>query len=180
VGSQPDIVAELYRQSLPRLGSYAFLLTGNYAEAEELVQAAIVKVCSRPRRLTNVPQAEAYVRAAIRTIHIDGLRRQARWSRVKLSLAMPDAVAESSADLAAADEVARALATLAPRVRTVIAMYYWEDLAVADIAAAMAISEGTVKGYLRDGREALAPLLGATESGDDEDGERIAVAEVAS
>ena len=93
MGSQPDIVADLYRHSLPRLGAYAFLLTGNYSEAEELVQAAIVKVCSRPRRLADLPQAEGYVRAAIRTIHIDGLRRQARWRRHAPRLAMPDAVA---------------------------------------------------------------------------------------
>jgi len=64
------------------------------------------------------------------------------------------------------------MATLAPRVRAVVAMYYWEDLSVADIAAAMHLSEGTVKGYLRDGRAALAPLLG-----DDDEPERATIME---
>ena len=173
--SQPDLVAQLYRHSVPRLGAYAFLLTGSHAEAEELVQAAIVKVCARPRRLTNLPQAEAYVRAAIRTIHIDGLRKQARWHRAAPSLARPDTVAGPADDVTDADAVATALATLAPRVRAVIAMYYWEDLPVADIAVALGISDGTVKGYLRDGRAALAPLLG-----EDDEGERSAVMEVRS
>jgi RNA polymerase sigma-70 factor (ECF subfamily) len=175
VASQPDIVAELYRHSLPRLGAYAFLLTGSHAEAEELVQAAIVKVCARPRRLTNLPQAESYVRAAIRTVHIDGLRRQARWRRAVPRLARPDAVAGPSDDVADADVVGSAMRALAPRVRAVIAMYYWEDLSVAEIANALDISDGTVKGYLRDGRAVLAPLLG-----DDDEGERSSVMEVRS
>ena len=92
MGTQPDIVADLYRHSLPRLGAYAFLLTGSYAEAEELVQAAIVKVCARPRRLPDSARAEAYVRATIRTLHIDGLRRRERWARVAPRFAVPDAV----------------------------------------------------------------------------------------
>jgi hypothetical protein len=37
----------------------------------------------------------------------------------------------------------------------------------------MRIAEGTVKGYLQDGRRALAPLLG-----EDDEGERSAVTEV--
>jgi len=175
VASQPDIVAELYRRSLPRLGAYAFLLTGSHAEAEELVQAAIVKVCARPRRLTNLPQTEAYVRAAIRTIHLDGLRRQSRWHRAAPTLAQPDAVAGPADHVAEADVVGVAMRSLAPRVRTVVAMYYWEDLSVAEIAGAMGISDGTVKGYLQDGRRALAPLLG-----EDDGRERSAVMEVRS
>lgn len=175
MGSQPDIIGELYRHSLPRLGAYAFLLTGSHAEAEELVQAAIVKVCARPRRLANLPQAEGYVRAAIRTIHLDGLRRQARWRRAVPRLAMPDAVPGPGDEVATADAVGTAMATLAPRVRAVVAMYYWEDLSVAHIATELGVSEGTVKGYLRDGRAALAPLLG-----DDEGDERSPVTEVIS
>ena len=173
MGSQPDIVADLYRHSLPRLGAYAFLLTGSYAEAEELVQAAIVKVCARPRRLPDSARAEAYVRATIRTLHIDGLRRRERWARVAPRLAVPDAVDGPSDALAQADAVGTALDTLAPRVRAVVAMYYWEDLSVADIAAALRVSDGTVKGYLRDGRAALAPLLG-----DEDEKERAAIVEV--
>ena len=114
--SQPDVIAQLYRHSLPRLGAYAFLLTGSHGEAEELVQAAIVKVCARPRRLTNLPQAEAYVRAAIRTIHIDGLRKQARWHRAAPSLPRPDAVAGPADEVAEADAVATALGALVEHI----------------------------------------------------------------
>jgi RNA polymerase sigma factor (sigma-70 family) len=166
VGSQPDIIGELYRHSVPRLGAFAYLLTGNHSEAEELVQAAIVKVFSRPRRIPDLPSAEAYVRATIRTIHLDGLRRQQRWRRIAPRL-VPDAVLASPADaLAARDQVGEALATLPPRVRAVVAMFYGDDLSVAQIAHELRVSEGTVKGYLRDGREALAPLLGADDSED--------------
>ena len=88
---------------------------------------------------------------------------------------MPDTVADPGDNVTEADAVGAAMATLAPRVRAVVAMYYWEDLSVADIAVALGVSDGTVKGYLRDGRSALAPLLGS----DDED-DRATVTEVTS
>ena len=173
MGSQPDLVGELYLHSLPRLGAYASLLTGSHSEAERLVQAAIAKVCARPPRLTDLPQAEAHVRATIRTLHIEGLRRSVRWHRAGPRLVEPDAVAGPSESLAEADTVATALDALAPRVRAVVAMYYWEDLPVADIAAAMRLTRETVRGYLQDGRAALAPLLG-----DDDEPERLTIVEV--
>jgi len=161
-----DVIHGLYAQSLPRLGAFAYLLTGNHSEAEELVQAAIVKAFSKPRKLRDVPSAEAYVRATIRTLHIDGMRRQARWRNVQHRL-VPDAVVGSPADsLATRDEVGAALATLAPRVRATVALFYGDDLSVAQIAHELGVSEGTVKGYLRDGRAALAPLLGEDASED--------------
>lgn len=173
---QPEIVSALYATALPRLGAYAYLLTGNYSDAEDLVQSAIIKVCARPRRLQDLPSAEAYVRAAIRTIHLDGLRRTARWQRAVPKLAAQAGTDHGMEDATASkDAVAQALAQLPPRVRATIALFYWDDLSVKDIAAHMRISEGTVKAYLRDGREALAPLLG-----EDEGGDRIDIQEVRS
>lgn len=161
-----DVIHGIYAQSLPRLGAFAYLLTGNHSEAEELVQAAIVKAFSKPRRFRDVASAEAYVRAAVRTLHLDGMRRRARWRRAAPRL-LPDAVVASPADaLAARDEVGTALATLPPRVRATVALFYGEDLSVAQIARELGVSEGTVKGYLRDGRAALAPLLGEDSSDD--------------
>jgi len=161
-----DLIAELYEHALPRLGAYAFLLTGSHSEAEELMQAALVKVFSRPRRLRDAASAEAYVRSAIRTMHVDSLRRRQRWQRVAPSL-LPDAVVASPADsLAQRDEVGTALASLPGRVRAVVAMFYGDDMSVAQIAHELGVSEGTVKAYLRDGRAALAPLLGADDSDD--------------
>ena len=168
------LVARLYAESLPRLGGFAYALTADYARAEELVQAALVKTLVARPRVDDLAALEGYVRAAMRTLHIDGIRREARW-RVRMPrLARDDHAAAADSGVDDRDEVARALSQLPARVRTAVALYYWDDLSVADVAAAMDVSAGTVKGYLRDGRERLGDLLGTAESETD----RVRVTEV--
>ncbi|WP_062077638.1 sigma-70 family RNA polymerase sigma factor [Demequina globuliformis] len=161
--SHDEVVAEVLREAGARLASYGWILTGSEHAGEELVQAAIVKTFVRKRRLTDVRAAEAYVRAAMRTVHVDGLRRHSTWGRVKSRVVPTQVLADPAEDIGAKDEVSRALATLAPRVRTAIALRYYDDLTVEDVAQAMGLSAGTVKKYLADGRAALAPLLGVAD-----------------
>jgi RNA polymerase sigma-70 factor (ECF subfamily) len=52
------------------------------------------------------------------------------------------------------------LATLPPRQRAVVALYYLEDLPVAAIAEALGIANGTVKALLWKARASLANKLG--------------------
>ena len=160
------MIAALYSRSLPRLLGYGRVLTGGAAAAEDLVQSAVVKVFSRRRALDDAAGAEAYVRAAMRTIHLDGLRRAERWRVVAPRLARSQADAATEL-VDSADAVAQALATLAPRVRAAIALHYLDDLSVRDVAVAMGVKEGTVKGYLKAGRAALAPILGDVDGDSD-------------
>ena len=55
------------------------------------------------------------------------------------------------------------------RQRTVVALRYIEDLAVADIASLVEVSEGTVKTSLFRARRTLARVLGAEEVHDGDD-----------
>ena len=73
----------------------------------------------------------------------------------------PDALVEPDAELAAA------LAQLAPRIRACVALRYLADQSTSEIAHALGISEGTVRGNLHDGVKALAAALGATASTED-------------
>ena len=61
---------------------------------------------------------------------------------------------------AGSDDVRRALLTLPRQQRAVIALHYLEDRPVAEIAALLGCSEGTVKTHLSRGRAALATALG--------------------
>ena len=163
-----DLVAALYARALPRLLGYGRVLTGGTAAAEDLVQSAVVKVFARRRALADAAAAEAYVRAAMRTIHLDGLRRAERWRVVAPRFTRAQAEPETER-VDGADAVAQALGGLAPRVRTAIALHYLDDLSVRDVAGAMGVKEGTVKGYLKTGRAALAPILGVAEADGDSD-----------
>jgi RNA polymerase sigma factor (sigma-70 family) len=56
-------------------------------------------------------------------------------------------------------DVRRALAALPPRQRAAVVLRYWEDLPVAETAAALGCSEGTVKSQVAKGLGALRRAL---------------------
>ncbi|WP_062521807.1 RNA polymerase sigma factor [Demequina silvatica] len=163
MGDTTRVVEELYRTAIPRLCAYGFLLTGSESEGEEVVQAAIVKTFGRHRRLEDAASAEAYVRAAMRTLVIDAGRRATRWRRVMPSQVSLGAVRLED-DVVGEDEVARALRELPPRVRVAVALRYSDDLTTAEVAARMGVTEGAVKKYLHTARERLGTWLRPDET----------------
>ena len=68
--------------------------------------------------------------------------------------------------------VEKALSGLTPQQRIAVALRYWDDLTVPEIAAAMHLNPGTVKRYLFDAAAVLRPLLGEHVERDD-DGFRV-------
>lgn len=69
---------------------------------------------------------------------------------------------EGELSLAAVD-VRDALARLAPRQCLAVSLFYLADLSTAEVAAAMDISEGTVKSTLSEARERLRTILEVIE-----------------
>ncbi|MEU4394705.1 RNA polymerase sigma factor [Kribbella sp. NPDC023855] len=67
------------------------------------------------------------------------------------------------ADVEARVDVDQALAELSPRQRLAVDCYYFADLSIADTAAVMDCSEGTVKSTLSDARARLRSLLEVSE-----------------
>lgn len=155
-----DMLGEMLDSAADRLAAYGYLLTGSQHAGEDLVQDAIVKVFVRQRRLENARAAEAYVRAAMRTLHIDHMRRDVKWRALMPRLVdhrnpgrLDDAVGEQ-------DRIGQALAALGKQERTVVILRFYDDLKVADIAAQMRLAEGTVKRYLSNALDKLAGVLG--------------------
>ena len=149
------------RDAGPRLAAFGFVLTGSQSDAEELVQDAIVKTFVRRPRLTSVPAAEQYVRRAMRTLVIDRARKQQRF-RAFAARQHPEAQVHPDGVRAISDrvEVERALGQLTPQQRVAVALRYWDDMTVPEIAHAMRVRPGTVKRYLFDAAASLRPVLG--------------------
>lgn len=154
------VLRETLAEGSARLAAYGYLLTGSQDAGEELVQEAVVKVFARRRAIPNARAGEAYVRAAMRTLHVDGVRRAIRWRRLMPGQVAPLIVDDSAGAIDAADALGRALATLAPQQRTAIVLRYYDDLALADVAAAMGLAVGTVKRYVSDALDRLATAVG--------------------
>ena len=163
--SWEQTLADLAGQHGPALKRHAFLLCGDEAEADDLVQEALVRAFTRPRRVPGPGAAEAYVRAIMVNLFIDGARRHARWSRVA-PLLRPAGMAPDPADqVSDRDAMLAALRSLSPRQRTCVVLRFYEDLPVAEVAAVLGVGEGPVKRYLSEAMSRVAGRLSSAESG---------------
>lgn len=143
------------------LKRYAYLLSGSHAEAADLVQDALVKVFSRPRRNWNTQTCEAYVRKAILNAYLDQTRRRRRWLAALPQLAeQPPASQTAAAELRA--DLMRLLRELSPRQRACVVLFYYEDRPLSEIADVLGCGVGTVKRHLDDARSRLHERWRAT------------------
>ncbi|OPC80796.1 hypothetical protein B4N89_07375 [Embleya scabrispora] len=141
------------------LKGYAYLLCGDAALAEDLVQEALVRALGS-RRARSVEHLESYVRKVILNLVMDGTRRRTRWLRIRPLFVMPTEPTEDEGSTSAVRLTVRdALLGLSPRQRACVVLRYYEDRSVAGIAEELGCGEGTVKRHLHDARRTLADML---------------------
>lgn len=153
-----ELVATRHRD----LVAYARMLTGDAHQADDLVQDALIETFGGRRRFDHLASAEAYTRRVISSRFIDGTRRRSAERRALGRVgateadpaAGPDTVVEHRTD------VERALDLLTPRERVCVVLRYLEHLSVAETAARLGLSAGTVKRYVHDGIVKLNAALG--------------------
>jgi RNA polymerase sigma-70 factor (ECF subfamily) len=161
MGSWKPMVEQLVNERSPRLLAYGVVLVGSLADAEDLLHDAIVKTFGRGRRFPHVNAAEQYVRRTMQTLAIDRHRSRAAFQRA-LVRDPPRAEARSH-DLDTPLDVEEALATLSPRERVCVMMRFYDDMTTAAIASQLGLADGTVKRYLSNAYEKLAPVLRLNE-----------------
>jgi len=159
----PD-VALLYRQHHADLVRLALLLVGDRGCAEDVVQDVFTRLCARDRVLQQ-DSTLAYVRTAVVNGCRSVLRRRALARRVAISRAVPWRDTQDSAEqtaILAEDrrQVLAALAGLPSRRREVLVLRFYLNLPVAEVAAMLGISQGSVKSATARGLDALARRLG--------------------
>lgn len=138
-----DTFAEFVLQRSPRLLRTAYLLTHDWAHAEDLLQTALVRAWGAWKRIEADP--EPFVRRVLINVHASWWRRRSR--RGEQSVARPPerSAADESVRVDARDEVWQAMGKLPPRQRAVLVLRYFEDLSEAQIAEVMGTTVGTVK-----------------------------------
>jgi len=145
--SWKQTLADLASDRLMSLKRQAFLLCGDEAQAEDLVQEALVRAFGRPLRSPRPGAAEAYVRVIMVNLFIDGTRRQSRWNRTAPLLTGSGTVTDPADQVLDRDAMLTALSGLSPRQRAYVVL---RDLPIAQVASALGVAEGTVKRHLDD------------------------------
>ncbi|MFL6077875.1 MAG: sigma-70 family RNA polymerase sigma factor [Mycobacteriales bacterium] len=151
-------LAEYLGGRLATLRRSAYRLCGDWHEAEDLVQVVAVKLYRHWRRASAVDNLDGYVYRMLVRTWLDERRRP--WRRAR---SVPD-VPEELAPVEAGEPetrlvLARALAALPARQRAALVLRFWEDLGVAETAAAIGCSPASVKRYTALGTAALRELL---------------------
>jgi RNA polymerase sigma-70 factor (sigma-E family) len=134
------------RAASPGLLRAAWLLAGDWAAAEDLVQTAFEKTWPRWDSLADDDRRRAYLHRVLTNAFLRGRRR--KWLGEIVTGDLPHRTAADETDaLVLRAVVLTAVRGLPPRQRTVIALRYLADLTEAQTAAAMSCTTGTVKGY---------------------------------
>src|SRR6266571_9129414 len=158
VATDTGRLGELYLRHADAAVRLAYLLTGDRALAEDLVQDAFVRLAGRLIHLRDPGAFDAYLRTTVVNLTRSHFRRR-RVERAYLERAR-SATAQEAARWPASsvedrEEMWRALARLSQRQRAAIVLRFYEDLPEAQVADILKCRPGTVKSLVSRGLETL-------------------------
>ncbi len=126
----------------PALQRTAYLLTGDWGLAEDLLQTALARSYLAWGRIRH-DDPEGYVRKVLANTHASWWRR--KWRGEAATDVLPESGYDGHAGVDERLALAVALRALPPRQRAVVVLRFHEDLTEAAVADALGCSVGTVK-----------------------------------
>lgn len=154
-----DRLSDLYRWYADDAVRLAYLITGDRALAEDLVQDAFVKLAGRLLHLRGSGGFEAYLRRTVVNLANSYFRRRRVERRYEEREASMLRLTRNDLDITSREAARRALLELPPRQRTAIVLRFYVDLSEAQTAEVMGCRRGTVKSLVSQGLEKLRPLM---------------------
>ncbi|WP_222946947.1 sigma-70 family RNA polymerase sigma factor [Streptomyces sp. TRM49041] len=162
----PEALAELYDEHAQVLHRYALRVTGNWAEAEDVVSTTFLEAWRGREKLR--PEGDG-LRPWLLGIATNVMRRNARTRRLREHAlarlpergSVPDFADDLVAQLADAEELRAAqvaLSHLRRRDREVFTLVVWAGLDYAAAAEALGVPVGTVRSRLSRARTRLREL----------------------
>jgi RNA polymerase sigma-70 factor (sigma-E family) len=122
----------------------AYLLTGNLADAEDLVQSALAKTYLAWHRIVDRGAVDSYVRRAMVNTQISWWRRR-RLEEFPTDEIPDQATADYPVSTDVQESLRRAIDRLPQRMRAAVMLRYYEDMTEAEVAEVLGVSVGTVK-----------------------------------
>jgi RNA polymerase sigma-70 factor (ECF subfamily) len=132
-------------------------VTGNAAEAEEIMQDAFLALWERWGRVSTLGDPTGYLYRTAMNVFRKRRRRAALAVRRALSLA-PDP--EPFAEIDEQQDAVAALAALSPRQRAALVLTDVMDYSSEEAARALGVTAGTVRGLASRARENLRRRIG--------------------
>jgi RNA polymerase sigma-70 factor (sigma-E family) len=130
----------------PHVLRSAYLLTGDRHDAEDLAQAAFVRVCAAWGRVRRADNPEAYLQRVLVNCNHERFRKRRVPEQPVAAVPEGRRVVRDHADVhGERSALMAALADLGPRQRAVIVLRFFEDLTEAQTAGVLGCSVGTVK-----------------------------------
>ena len=165
--SEDTRLGELYVRHASDAVRLAYLLTGDRALAEDLVQDAFVKLAGRLVHLRDPAAFEAYLQRTV----VNLSRSHFRHRKVERAYVEREGPAMGSRTAAASDrsvgerdELWRAMERLSQRQRAAVVLRFYEDLSEERVAELLRCRPGTVKSLVSRGLQTMREeIRGATD-----------------
>jgi RNA polymerase sigma-70 factor (ECF subfamily) len=154
---ETDEFDDFYRGTSQRLARYAYGLTGDATEAQDLTQEAYARAWRRWRSVRTYHEPEAWLRVVLTRLATDRWRRLGIRRAASAGLRPPEPAQPPSETTLV---LVAALRTLPLAHRRALVLHYLLDRSVADIAIETQTSVNTIKSWLARGRAGLAAVLG--------------------
>ena len=160
-----DRLMEIYQ---PKALRVAYLISGNYADSEDIVQETFV-ACYMNRQ--EIRSAEAFKSWFYRTLSRKAWRicrkKKKEQPSEEIFSEEVEAPGELLSDMVQKEEermIFRAICSLPVKHRTVVVLYYYNQMSVKEIAKTLGCLEGTVKSRLYHAKQKLKSILEQEES----------------
>jgi RNA polymerase sigma-70 factor (sigma-E family) len=152
--------AEFFSARFDGARRIAYAMCGSWSDAEEIAQAAFVKLYARWSKI-RIETVDAYLRTIVTRVFLDTKRRGRAREQVVADL--PDTIVPPDAGPAERMALRTALMAVPPGQRAVLVLRFVADLSVEQAAETLGCSTGTVKSQTARG---LATLRAAYNKGE--------------
>lgn len=139
----------------------AYLMCGDWHWADDLTQAAFIRLAAGWHRIRDLQAVDAFVRTCLIRTYLSETRRV--WRRRERAVAETPEPAGIDGDIETVTRrmlFTQALRQVPPRQRVTLICRFYQGLDVAETAAELGCSAGTVKSQTARGLAALRHILG--------------------
>jgi RNA polymerase sigma factor (sigma-70 family) len=156
-----DAFSWFFTSEYPQVVRLLTVVLHDAAAAEDLAQDAFVRLHRNWEKVSRYDSPEAWVRRVALNRAFSWRQREGRRRGLELAAdPRQEAVPAPSADR---EDVLRAVRSLPPRDRALVALYHLEDRPLAEVAQVLDIRPGAAKVALHRARRRLAELLAEHE-----------------